>query len=66
VQTGDPATVLCEEAQRLNARMIVVGNRRVQSAARVLGAIATDVARHAHCDVLIAHTNVDDAGEVTN
>jgi len=63
VQTGDPADVLCAEAERLGARMIVVGNRRVQSAARVLGAIATDVARHAQCDVLIAHTNVDDDGE---
>jgi nucleotide-binding universal stress UspA family protein len=58
---GDPAKVLCDEARRLEARMIVVGNRRVQSAARVLGSIASDVARHAPCDVLIVNTTGADA-----
>jgi nucleotide-binding universal stress UspA family protein len=48
--------VMCEEARRLEARMIVVGNRRVQGAARVLGSIASDVAKHAPCDVYIANT----------
>jgi nucleotide-binding universal stress UspA family protein len=52
----DPATALCEEATRLEADIIVVGNRRVQGAARLLGAVATDVARSAPCDVLIANT----------
>ena len=52
----DPATALCEEAARLDAGMIVVGNRRVQGASRLLGAVATDVARRAPCDVLIANT----------
>ena len=52
----DPATALCEEAERLEASIIVVGNRRVQGAARLLGAVATDVARQAPCDVLIANT----------
>ena len=64
VQTGDAADALCEEAARLDAQMIVVGNRRVQGAARVLGSVATHVARHAGCDVLIAHTTgvgTDDA-----
>ena len=37
---GDPAKVMCEEARRLGARIIVVGNRRVQGASRVLGSIA--------------------------
>jgi len=53
----DPAKSLCDEAERLQASMIVVGNRRMQGASRVLGAIATDVARHAPCDVLIVKTN---------
>jgi nucleotide-binding universal stress UspA family protein len=53
----DPATSLCDEARRIDASMIVVGNRRVQGAKRMLGSIATDVTRHAHCDVLVAHTN---------
>jgi nucleotide-binding universal stress UspA family protein len=56
VSLQDPATALCEEAERLEAEMIVVGNRRVQGAARLLGAVATDVARRAPCDVLITNT----------
>jgi nucleotide-binding universal stress UspA family protein len=53
----DVAKILCEEATRLNARMIVVGNVRVQGVTRVLGSIALDVAKHAPCDVLIANTS---------
>ena len=34
--------------------MIVVGNVHMQGAARVLGSIASDVAHHAPCSVLIA------------
>jgi nucleotide-binding universal stress UspA family protein len=56
VGIGDPAEILVEEATRLNARMIVVGNVRVQGVTRVLGSIALDVAKHAPCDVLIANT----------
>ena len=56
VAFGDPATTMCEEAQRLGARMIVVGNRRVQGASRILGSIAADVTKQAPCDVLIANT----------
>ena len=53
----DPATALCEEATRLEASTIVVGNKRVQGAARVLGSIAGDVAKRAPCNVLIVHTH---------
>jgi nucleotide-binding universal stress UspA family protein len=56
VGSGNPATVLSDEARRLDARMIVVGNRRVQGLARVLGSVAGDVLRHADCDVLIVDT----------
>ena len=56
VGLGDVAEILCEEATRLGARMIVVGNVRVQGVSRVLGSIALDVAKHAPCDVLIANT----------
>jgi nucleotide-binding universal stress UspA family protein len=56
----DPATAICGEAERLHAQMIVVGNRRVQGISRVLGAIATDVARRAPCDVLISDTSADE------
>lgn len=56
IGTGDPAAVLCDEARRIDASVIVVGNRRVQGVSRVLGSVATDVARRAHCDVFIANT----------
>ncbi|NND75183.1 MAG: universal stress protein [Ilumatobacter sp.] len=53
---GDPATVICEEAARLGAGMIVVGSKRTQGATRVLGSIASDVIKQSPCDVLVAHT----------
>jgi nucleotide-binding universal stress UspA family protein len=52
----DPAKSLVEEAERLDASMIVVGNRRMKGAARILGAIASDVSHRAPCDVLIVNT----------
>ena len=57
VVMSDVANGLCDEATRLNASMIVVGNKRVQGAARVLGSIAGDVAKRAPCNVLIVHTH---------
>jgi len=56
VGLGDPAKMLCEEASRLDARAIVIGNRRVQGVTRVLGSVAGDVTRQAPCDVVVAHT----------
>ena len=56
VVMSDPASGLCEEAVRLDASVIVVGNKRVQGAARVLGSIAGDVAKRAPCNVYIVHT----------
>lgn len=59
ISFDDPAKTLCAEAERLGARMIVVGNHRVQGATRVLGSVAIDVVRHAPCDVLVANTTGD-------
>ena len=59
VLPDDPATAMCDEATRLDAQLIVVGNKRVHGIARVLGAIAMDVARHATCDVLISDTTAE-------
>ena len=56
VSFGEPAETMCKEASRLQAQMIVVGNKRVQGASRVLGSVATDVAKQAQCDVLVANT----------
>ncbi len=52
----DPAKAICAEAEKLEASLIVVGNRRVQSPKRVLGTVATDVLRQAPCDVLVVQT----------
>jgi len=56
IVNAEPAAALCSEAERLQASIIVVGNKRVQSAARVLGTIALDVAKQAPCNVYIVHT----------
>lgn len=53
---GKPSEGLLRAAEDVGASVIVVGNRRVQGAGRVLGNVASDVARHAPCDVYIAHT----------
>lgn len=54
---GKPAEALVRVAEELDADVIVVGNRRVQGLARVLGSIASDVTQKAHCDVYVAHTH---------
>jgi len=54
--TGRPASALVDEAIRMDASLIVVGNRRVQGVSRVLGSVATSVAAHAPCDVYIVKT----------
>lgn len=56
VGMGDPAKTLCEEAERIGARAIVVGNRRVQGVSRILGSVANEVLRNAPCDVVVANT----------
>ena len=60
VSLDSPAVAICEEATRLRAQTIVVGNRRVQGVTRVLGSVAADVTKHAPCDVLIANTTKAD------
>ncbi|QIX26565.1 universal stress protein [Nocardioides sp. JQ2195] len=53
---GKPGEALVNEAERLGATLIVVGNRRVQGISRVLGSVAAAVAHHAPCDVYIVKT----------
>jgi nucleotide-binding universal stress UspA family protein len=53
---GKADEALIAEAKRLDAMLIVVGNRRMQGIARVLGSVANDVAHHAPCDVYIVKT----------
>ena len=61
VSNDDPAKAIVGEADERNAELIVVGNKRVQGLARVLGSVAGDVMRHAHCDVYVANTTVTEA-----
>ena len=51
-----PAAALIAEAERLEAELIIVGNRRMQGISRLLGSVANEVAHHAPCDVLIVKT----------
>jgi nucleotide-binding universal stress UspA family protein len=56
---GKPADSLIKEAIRLDARLIVVGNRRMRGIGRLLGSVANSVAHNAPCDVYIANTYED-------
>ncbi|HSJ90465.1 MAG TPA: universal stress protein [Ilumatobacter sp.] len=56
VADGRPSRSLCDAAAEHGAGTIVVGNRRVQGASRVLGSVAGDVLRHAPCDVLVVNS----------
>jgi nucleotide-binding universal stress UspA family protein len=51
-----PASALLSEADRLQADVIVVGNRRMQGVARLLGSVANEIAHNANCDVYIVKT----------
>ncbi|MET4542195.1 MULTISPECIES: universal stress protein [Micrococcaceae] len=54
---GKPGEALVKEAEMQEARLIVVGNRRMQGLGRVLGSVANTVAHTAPCDVYIAKTD---------
>lgn len=54
---GQPAEGLVNVAATREASIIVVGNKRTQGIARVLGSIARDVLAQAPCDVYVAHTH---------
>jgi nucleotide-binding universal stress UspA family protein len=56
VCTGDASEALCAVAETVAADLIVVGNKRMQGAARLLGSVPNKVAHKAPCSVLIART----------
>jgi nucleotide-binding universal stress UspA family protein len=53
---GDPADAIVEIARREGADLIVLGNRGMAGARRILGSVPNKVSHHAPCDVLIVHT----------
>lgn len=51
------AIALCEVAEQIEADLIVVGNRGMSGARRILGSVPSSVAHHAPCAVLIVATD---------
>jgi nucleotide-binding universal stress UspA family protein len=56
LRRGDPAHALIDAAKEERADLIVVGNRGMRGARRMLGSVPNSVAHGAPCDVLIVHT----------
>jgi nucleotide-binding universal stress UspA family protein len=54
---GDPADSLIQAARDHGADLIVLGNRGMRGARRVLGSVPNKVSHHAPCDVLIVQTS---------
>jgi nucleotide-binding universal stress UspA family protein len=55
-KAGAPADVICEIAEEVAADLIVVGNKGMHGARRVLGSVPNSVAHQAPCSVLIVAT----------
>jgi nucleotide-binding universal stress UspA family protein len=56
VSDADPADALITVAGDVKAQMIVVGNRGMSGARRMLGSVPNRVSHHAKCGVLIVPT----------
>ncbi|HVX18039.1 MAG TPA: universal stress protein [Acidimicrobiales bacterium] len=62
-EKGDPATAILEVAEEFDAELIVVGSKGLGSPAHfLLGSVASRVAHHAPCDVLVVQTDRPAAG----
>lgn len=57
VTTTDGVSALCGAAKEHDAQLIVVGNRGMTGARRLLGSVPNSVAHHAPCAVLIVPTD---------
>ncbi len=56
-EIGDPAEAICRVAGEVSADLIVVGNKGMKGARRVLGSVPNSVAHAAPCSVLIVATD---------
>ena len=54
--TGEPAEAVVRVASRIGADLIVVGNKGMRGAKRVLGSVPNSIAHHAPSAVLIVDT----------
>ncbi len=52
----DPSEAILDTAERVDADLIMVGNRGMKGARRLLGSVPNRVAHHAACSVMIVHT----------
>jgi nucleotide-binding universal stress UspA family protein len=52
----DPATAILRVAREVNADLIVVGNKGMRGAGRILGSVPNHIAHKASCSVLIVNT----------
>lgn len=53
---GNPATAIVDIAERVDADLIVTGNKGTHGARRVLGSVASAVTNQAPCTVLVVKT----------
>ncbi|AFM02217.1 MULTISPECIES: universal stress protein [Desulfitobacterium] len=54
IRTGDPAEVICEEAEKIDATEIVIGSRGMNAVSRFfVGSVSLKVLSHAHCTTIV-------------
>jgi len=53
---GDPAAAILRVAGEVDADLIVVGNKGMQGASRILGSVPNTIARKTSCSILIVST----------
>jgi nucleotide-binding universal stress UspA family protein len=58
--TGEPAEAIVRVATRVGADLIIVGNKGMRGARRVLGSVPNSIAHQAPCSVLIVDTTSAD------
>ncbi|MFI5041788.1 MAG: universal stress protein [Acidimicrobiales bacterium] len=57
LHTGDPANALIETAKKVDADLVVVGNKGMSGVRRfVLGSVPNKLSHHAPCSLLIVNT----------
>ncbi|GAB6988589.1 universal stress protein [Paenibacillus pini] len=53
-KNGDPAKVICGQAQEMNADLIIMGSRGLGLMSEMfIGSVSHSVVQHAHCPVMI-------------
>jgi len=58
--SGDPVDAIVQVAEKVNADLIVVGNKGMKGVRRMLGSVPNSVAHGAPCSVLIIDTEAAD------